>query len=57
MQTRLHEHLRKLSVDIGPRPGGSPGNHAAAAYIQRVFRQCGCAVEEQPFACPDWREY
>jgi aminopeptidase YwaD len=48
--------LHKLCVDIGPRPGGSPGHHAAAAYIERVFRQCDLAVDVQPFACPDWQE-
>ena len=51
----LH-HVKKLSTEIGARPGGSPANWAAAHYIASVFRQCGMAVEMQDFACPAWEE-
>lgn len=44
-----------MAVDIGTRPNGSPGNHAAADYIQAVYRGCGLEVELQPFSCPDWQ--
>jgi aminopeptidase YwaD len=47
-------HVRRLSVDIGPRPLGSPGNRAAADYIEAVFQNAGLQVERQPFPCIDW---
>ena len=50
------EHLHRLCVEIGPRPSGSPGNQAAAEYIQSVFQGCGLEVEMQEFACPAWEE-
>lgn len=50
------QHLKALSVQIGPRPSGSVGNKAAAAYIESVFRRCGLAVETQEFVCPAWEE-
>lgn len=36
-------HLRVLSVEIGPRPMGSPGEQAALDYAVRAFRSAGCA--------------
>ncbi len=56
MPNTTFRHLKALSVEIGPRPGGSVGNQAAAAYIESVFRRCGLAVETQEFACPAWEE-
>jgi aminopeptidase YwaD len=56
MHTLLDKHLHNLCVKIGSRPSGSPGNHAAAEYIETVFHQCEWAIEVQPFACPDWHE-
>lgn len=56
LERELAQHLHKLSVEIGPRPGGSPANHAAIAYIARAMREAGLEVEEQRFACPDWTE-
>lgn len=53
---RAIRHLRTLCKEIGPRPGGSIGNRAAAAYIESVFRSCGMAVEVQEFTCPVWEE-
>jgi aminopeptidase YwaD len=50
------QHLRKLAAEIGPRPGGSPGNAAAAEYIRHVFEDCGLEVEMQSFECPTWEE-
>lgn len=56
MPNSVMHHVRKLSTEIGARPGGSPANWAAAHYIESVFRQCGMAVEMQDFACPAWEE-
>jgi len=47
-------HVKCLCVDIGPRPIGSPGNQAAADYIESVFRDAGLDVERQSFSCPSW---
>jgi aminopeptidase YwaD len=54
MMTTPFAHLFHLAVEIGPRPGGSPGNHAAANYIENIFRSCGLAVERQRFSCTGW---
>ncbi|MHB1132049.1 MAG: M28 family metallopeptidase [Chloroflexota bacterium] len=53
---RLASHLRQVCVSVGPRPGGSPANAAAADYIAGVFQASGLAVERQEFACPAWEE-
>jgi aminopeptidase YwaD len=55
VETKLTEHLRHLAVEIGPRPSGSPENHAASGYIRDVFRAAGLGVEEQRWACPAWQ--
>lgn len=55
VEERLTSHLQRLAVDIGPRPSGSQGNHAAAAYVQDVFWAAGLQVEEQRYACPAWQ--
>lgn len=57
MLQQLRQHLRKLCVDIGPRPNGSPGNYAAADYIQSIFHDCKLETETQHFGCPDWQEH
>jgi len=54
MHTQLTRHLRKLSVEIGCRPIGSPANQAAADYVGDLFRGLGLAVEEQEYACTGW---
>lgn len=54
MITTPFSHLFHLAVEIGQRPGGSVGNHAAAAYIEKVFQDCGLAVERQCFPCTGW---
>lgn len=54
LEATLTRHLARLSREIGPRPNGSPGNHAAAAYIQGLFEQYGLEVERQEYACPAW---
>ena len=38
---KAYAHLRKLSRDIGPRHGGSEGEHKAARYILDVFKGLG----------------
>jgi aminopeptidase YwaD len=55
VETRLLNHLTHLCVEIGPRPSGSEGNHAAAKYIQCTFRAAGLDVEEQRYDCPAWQ--
>ena len=47
-------HARRLSVNIGQRPAGSPQNQEAAEYIERIFRDAGLAVERQVFSCAAW---
>ena len=53
---RVAAHLRRLCVQIGPRPGGSPANLAAAEYIRSIYQSCGLDVEMQEFACPAWED-
>lgn len=50
---RAMQHVRVLSVDIGVRPGGSPGEEAAAAYVESVLRSAGYEVSRQPARRPD----
>jgi Iap family predicted aminopeptidase len=47
-------HVYALSLDIGPRPLGSPENEQAAAYVESVFRGAGLEVESQEFPCTAW---
>ena len=56
LEAELMKHLNRLSVEIGPRPIGSSGDHAAADYVQDVFRGAGLEVEVQRFECPDWED-
>src|SRR5271170_2351355 len=46
--SRAYEHVRHL-VEIGPRPPGSDGIHAAQAYIAGQLKGFGCQVEEHDF--------
>lgn len=57
MMTPPFAHLFHLAVEIGPRPGGSAGNLAAADYLEAVFRSCGLAVERQCFPCTGWEAH
>jgi aminopeptidase YwaD len=50
------EYLFHLSSEIGPRPGGSPANRAAAEYIRHQFELSNLEVEMQNFDCPQWEE-
>jgi hypothetical protein len=44
------EHVRQLSVVIGPRVSGTPEEHRAAGYVRDSFSGMGYAeVAEQPF--------
>ena len=52
---RLAAHLNQL-VALGPRPGGSAANAAAADYVASVFQSAGLAVERQAFDSPAWEE-
>lgn len=58
MQTikeRIMYHLTTLACVIGCRPVGSDTNHAASAYIEKVFRNAGLEVELQEFEVPEWQ--
>lgn len=54
LEAQAVRHLTKLSAEIGPRPIGSRGNLAAAAYIHDVFADAGLQVSELRFDWPDW---
>jgi aminopeptidase YwaD len=56
LETEISRHLNRLCVEIGPRPIGSPGDHAAAGYIQEVLLASGLDVEVQEFECPAWED-
>lgn len=45
----LHDHLRALSVEIGPRPSASPGEEAAAEYVRRELRGQGLECHRRRF--------
>lgn len=47
-------HARRLCVEIGHRPAGSPENIAAAQYIEDVFISSGLRVERQVFDSLGW---
>ena len=49
------QHLRQLCVEIPDRVVGSPGNHAASAYIRRQLEQYGARTQAQRFDCLDYR--
>ncbi|MBI3966108.1 MAG: M20/M25/M40 family metallo-hydrolase [Chloroflexi bacterium] len=48
----IMRHLRRLSVDVGPRVSGSAGDRAAAEYLTSQFRSLGYEVEIQRFLVP-----
>ncbi len=54
VEQRHMAHLNHLCAEIGPRPMGSNGDHAAASYILRVFRAAGLEPEIQRWPCPAW---
>jgi glutaminyl-peptide cyclotransferase len=49
--SRAYEHVRHL-VEIGPRPPGSDGIHAAQSYIVEQLKGFGCQIEEHDFRGP-----
>jgi len=53
---KVIDHVRVLSVDIGSRMIGTPGNQAAGEYVTSVFRSAGLSVEALPDPCPSWVE-
>jgi aminopeptidase YwaD len=56
LDSEIGKHLDILVNNIGARPSGSAANHAAADYIQHIFKTAGLAVEEQRFDCMAWTE-
>ncbi|MFH2104097.1 MAG: M28 family peptidase [Chloroflexota bacterium] len=50
----LNDHVRRLSVEIGARPIGSPANQTAADYIGQAFLSANLELEEQAYPCVDW---
>jgi len=47
------QHVRALSLDIGPRPSGSEGERRALDYIATTFAGAGLEVKRQPFTRAD----
>jgi hypothetical protein len=54
LSARSYEHARRLAVDIGPRPAGSPENVAAAEYIEQIFQESEHSFDRQVFDCTGW---
>ena len=54
LETQISQHINQLCCVIGPRPSGSAGCHAAAAYIIEQMENLGLKIEEQAFPCPAW---
>ncbi|MGK5682804.1 M28 family peptidase [Actinoplanes sp. URMC 104] len=50
---RALEHLKVLSIGIGPRIGGTRSERVAAGYISGVLDRLGYDVQLQPFAVAD----
>jgi len=48
---KAYEYLEHLTVTIGARLTGTPGEHKAAAYIARQFKSFGLKVTQQRFPC------
>jgi len=46
---KAYAHLRHLAHDIGPRLAGSPGEHKAARYIEKVFKSFGLTTRLQRY--------
>lgn len=47
-------HLEALSVRIGRRLVGTPGNRAATSYVASVMERIGLEVERPSFRCFGW---
>lgn len=50
---RAMTHIRELSVAIGARVTGSPGEQRAAQYLRAEFERYGYATEIRPFRVED----
>jgi len=48
---KAYEHLEHLTVTIGARLTGTPGEHKAATYIARQFKSFALKVTRQQFPC------
>ena len=46
---RAFQHIKKLAVDIGARPGGSKEDQEAAKYIKSYFEELGLETSVQEF--------
>ncbi len=54
MVREIERHLRKLVLEIGPRPTGSVNNQNAALYIAEELEKSQLSVEFQSFDCINW---
>lgn len=53
--TTALELLRRLTVEVGPRFAGTPGDAASVAWAERTMRQLGLAnVRIEPVTVPRW---
>lgn len=50
----IYNHVKHLSVVIGPRMSGTAANIAAQDYIAEQMRTAGLHVDLQTFECPVW---
>ncbi|MDR6226012.1 M28 family peptidase [Desmospora profundinema] len=50
---RALEHIRHLSVDLGPRVTGTEQEEEASRYMERLFKRYGYKVSTQKFSIPD----
>ncbi|PTM59836.1 M28 family peptidase [Desmospora activa] len=50
---RALDHIRHLSVDIGPRVTGTDAEKESSRYIQQLLKRYGYEVEIQEFDIPD----
>jgi aminopeptidase YwaD len=46
---RAYDHVKKLSVDIGPRVAGTPSEITARDYIRQTLESYGYDVTVQDF--------
>ena len=53
--TRAYEHVRSLTVEVGPRLAGSPGDRAAVAWGVRTLKDLGFQnVRAEKVTVPHW---
>lgn len=54
IRANLEKHLRKLCLEIGSRHIGSPGEAAAADYIEKTFQEYGYPAVRESYPVTGW---